>query len=405
MKKLLATGLLLAFVLVSCSRETPSPTSTTLLEVSPIPPTASPVPPTETSQPTITPTTGPTATSAPTGYGPDNFPPDVNPLTGLKVADVKLLERRPIGIKINIVPRETRPPWGLSFADIVYEYYHNDGYARYHALFYGQDAELAGPIRSARLPDEYIIRMYKNLFVYGGADSKIENRFYSTEFADRLIREGETIPCPPSPAVPLCRVEPEGYNYLLGGTSEISQYATSKKISNDRQNLNGMTFNTILPAGGKPASELYVRYSSDHYSQWKYDSASGKYLLFQDNVWDQGQGEQYAPLLDRVTNQQLGADNVVVVIVPHEYFTPPPAEIVNILLSGSGKAYAYRDGQVSEVTWNVPAVDSVLYLTLPDGTPYAFKPGNTWIHLVSLSTEIVPQADGSLRFNMNARLP
>ena len=50
-----------------------------------------------------------------------------------------------------------------------------------------------------------------------------------------------------------------------------------------------------------------------------------------------------------------------------------PARVV----SGSGPAYAFRDGMVYEVRWNIPAPDSVLYLTNPDGTPFPYKPGNT----------------------------
>ena len=50
--------------------------------------------------------------------------------------------------------RFTRRSPGLSMADIVYDYYHNDGYSRLHAIFYGQDAELVGAIRSGRLLDQ-----------------------------------------------------------------------------------------------------------------------------------------------------------------------------------------------------------------------------------------------------------
>src|SRR5512139_3990916 len=53
--------------------------------------------------PTITPTLVPSPTAIPTRhtYGPYSFPKEINPLTGLPVEDLILLERRPIVIKVT----------------------------------------------------------------------------------------------------------------------------------------------------------------------------------------------------------------------------------------------------------------------------------------------------------------
>jgi hypothetical protein len=343
-----------------------------------------------------------TVTSVPSVVGPDNFAANVNPLTGLVVADPKLLDRRPIAVKINIVPRTSnRPPWGLSFADLVYDYYHNDGYSRFHAIFYGQDAELVGPIRSGRLLDSDLIRMYQSIFAYGSADARINQRLLNAEYSDRLILEGATVTCPPSAATPLCRFDPQGYSHLLGSTAALSQYATARKVANGRQDLNGMSFSTGKPSNGAVGSQLFVRYSGDNYTRWDYDAASGKYLRFQDDVYDQGQGESYAPLLDRLNEQQISANNVIVILVPHTYFTQPPGEIVEILLSGTGDAYAFRDGQVYKVTWNRPGNNTVLYLTNADGTRYTFKPGNTWVQVIGTTSVITPKDAGVWRFDFH----
>jgi hypothetical protein len=320
------------------------------------------------------------------------------------VSDPKLLDRRPVAVKVNIVPRSTnRPPWGLSFADIVYDYYHNAGYTRFFAIFYGKDAELVGPIRSGRLLDNELVRMYQAIFAYGSADPKINSRLLNSEYSNRLFLEGQTVACPPKPATPLCRWEPSGVDLLLGSTQDLSLYITNRGVSNGRQNLNGMTFGAVAPQGGNAGAQVYNRYSGDSYSRWDYDPASGLYKRFNDNIYDQGQGEQYAPLTDRLNNQQITAANVVVLIVPHAYFVPPPGEIVEILLSGSGKAYAFRDGQVYEVTWNRPTTNSVLYLTFPDGTRYPYKAGNTWYQVVSDHTVIKQPDSGVWRFEF--RIP
>jgi hypothetical protein len=362
-------------------------------------------PPTATATPTKTPTATATPSYPPEGFGPTGFPDNVNPLTGLFVGDPDLLERRPVGVKVNIVPRtSTRPPWGLSLADIVYDFYHNDGYSRFHAIFYGQDASLAGPVRSARLPDDTLVRMYKSIFVYGGADPKINSRFLNADYASRLIVEGgRRSLCPPTQTAPLCRHDPNGFDLLLAGTNEIHAFAAMEGIDDSRQNLEGTYFNLETPEGGRPAEQVTTRYSGDSYNRWEFDASAGLYLRFQDDFFDQGEGEKYAPLLDRLNNEQVSAANVVVVMVPHEYVQPPPADIIEILLNGSGPAYAFRDGQAYEVRWTRATPESLLNLTLADGSPYAFKPGNTWFQIVGQNSIITQPEAGAWRFEF--RIP
>ncbi|HLE16252.1 MAG TPA: DUF3048 C-terminal domain-containing protein [Anaerolineales bacterium] len=365
--------------------------------------TASPVPPTSTA----TSTTVPTSTTTPTpvypeeGYGPDNFPSDVNPLTGLMVADPDILDKRPVAIKVNIVPRtSTRPPWGLAAADIVYEFYQNDGYTRFHAIYYGKEASLVGPIRSARFPDASLVPMYKSIFAYGSADARINSRLLNSEFGNRLVLEGggQSL-CPATDDEPLCRYDPNGFDFLLGGTSEIRAFAEAEGVNNSRQDLEGMSFQLQPPAGGEPATEITSRYSVDSYNRWEYDSASGKYLRLQDNVYANDIDEEFTPLTDRETGEQVSTDNVVVLMTGHSYFNRPPSEIVEIQLTGNGTAYTFRDGQVYEVQWNIPTQNDVLYLTNPDGSEFPFKPGNTWIEVIGNFSEVSQPEDGAWRFN------
>ncbi|MBE9474061.1 MAG: DUF3048 domain-containing protein, partial [Chloroflexi bacterium] len=192
MKKL-SVLLFMVFIMTACSSGGPTPTEEVANQPPKIPasqtqpkPTATTVPPTETATATFTPTATPPYPVE--GFGPDNFPMDVNPLTGLYVANRRELDKRPVALKINVVPRTgTRPPWGLSSADIVFDYYQNNGYTRFHTIFYGEDTDLAGSIRSARFPDHFLIRMYKSIFAYGSADPLINERLFGAEYSDRLV--------------------------------------------------------------------------------------------------------------------------------------------------------------------------------------------------------------------------
>jgi hypothetical protein len=404
MLKKLMIGLVLLVALVACGQDTNTPApSATLPQVdqasSTIPPSPLPASATPSPSSTATPEPTPTLTPAPVFYGPNNYPASVNPLTGLTVSDPSLLDRRPLAYKINLVPRTYyRPPWGLSFADIVYDYYHNDGYSRLHAIFYGQDAELVGAIRSGRLLDQELIRMYQSIFGYGSADEIVNSRLLNAEYSYRVFLEGQAASCPPTATTPFCRYDPANYNLLLSSTSALSEYATAHGVDNVRQNLEGMSFADVTPTGGTPGTQVFVRYSGDNYTRWDYDPASGSYLHFQDEVYDQGSGEEYSPLIDRLNNEQISAENVVVLLVRHEYLQQPPAEIVDILLSGQGKAYAFRDGQRYELTWNRPGLNTPLFLTYPDGTAWSFKPGQTWFQVVGTSSLISQEGDSGWRF-------
>lgn len=390
--------------------------SFTANQVEPIVQVVSPMPPTPTTAAPITDKTGLAPASATpelaaqaatpvaemivqpaaAAYGPTGFPAGVDPLTGVTVADATTLERRPVAVKIQLFPRGGRPPYGISAADIVYDYYQNFGMTRLHAIFYGNNAEKVGPIRSARLLDIDLIHMYKTVFAFGSAEQRTYSKLFNQEFANRLVVEGGAN-CPP-----LCREDPNGANSLVANTKELGNYVQTRGADNVRQNLDGMSFNPALPANGTPLGQLFVRFSISAYTHWDYDANSGRYLRFQDiqEATDLA-SEAYEPLVDRTTNQQIAADNVVVLIAPHQFVfgtKPGPSEVVEINLTGSGPAYALRDGQVYEVVWNRAAKENLITLTFPDGTVYPFKPGATWFEVVGKSTKIDNQTTGILRF-------
>ncbi|MDD5467369.1 MAG: DUF3048 domain-containing protein [Anaerolineales bacterium] len=390
MKKLFALSLSLALLASSCSMSSllaPQATPTEL-------PTATAAP-SDTPAPTDTPspTPEPSPTTAPIDYGPSNFPPEVNPLTGLPVSDPSRLERRPLSVKIQLFPRADRPPMSLALADVVFDYYQNNGLTRFNALFLGNDSEQVGPVRSGRLLDAAIIRMYKAVFAFGGADKRILNKLFAEDFSDRLVVEGANN-CPP-----MCRVDPNGFNFLVTNTLELGKCVVSKGVSNGRQNLDGMKFQSQTPPNDRLGLRIFTRYSISSYNRWDFDSTIGRYLRFQDTQEDQGAGEAYAPLTDRITNSQIAADNVVVVFAPHAYaYKSGNSEIIDIQLTGSGDAIAFRDGFAYDVKWSRPAPDAVLTLTNLDGSPYAYKPGITWYQMLGVSSTKETQEGGIWRF-------
>ncbi len=372
----------------------------------PAAPTATPLPPTETMvlatqtpvptatpEPTETPTLEPTPSYPPEGLGPANFPTDVNPLTGLAVSDPQILNRRPVLIKIQNLPRKDRPQYGVSFADWVYEYYTEFGSTRFAALYYGQDAEQIMPIRSARFIDVNLIRMYKPIFIFGSAYEAVWMRLVNSEFANQLVLENSNS-CPS-----ICRFDPNGLNYLSANTKELQKYLSANAIDNSKQNLDGLFFRVQPPDFGKSASQVFARFSGAIYNRWDYDPGTGKYLRFSDAEDDvERKNEVYAPLTDAITGKQIAMDNLVILTVRHEEVDPrPETEVLDLSLLGTGKAYVARDGQIFEVNWQRLSENQVLTLVSPDGTLFPMKPGNTWVEVMSLNTK-VEQLDNAWRF-------
>src|SRR5512135_3084021 len=88
----------------------------------------------------------PAATQAPIRAAATSFAPEVNPLTGLRVADASLLKVPALLVSISHFPAAARPQSGLSFAPFVYEFYITEGATRFLAVYYGQFPAVEMPV-------------------------------------------------------------------------------------------------------------------------------------------------------------------------------------------------------------------------------------------------------------------
>jgi hypothetical protein len=385
-----------SFFLAACNLQTTTP----------IPGVKSPTPfqpaPSQPTSPTIAPDeeTVATAELSEINKAPD-FPADINPLTGLRVDDISVLDRRPVAVKISNYPRSIRPQWGLSLADIVYEYYHNNDLTRFYAIFYSQDAPLAGPIRSGRIFDSYLTTMYESILTFASADSRVLERLNGEHPIWQLVPLLEGSNCPPRP---VCRFEPGTRNYLLASTEAVRDYSLGIGGNNRRPNLQGMVFGTDIPPGGDAVNEIYLYYSYSAYAYWQYDPESGRYLRFQDTQEDfLVGGERYRALTDRLNGRQVAADNVVVLYVPHFHFfyqagsdILPEIEVVDMDFSGHAPAFLFRDGHAYALEWVIEE-GSVLYLIDANGDRFPLKPGTTWFQVMNEENRLI-QAEDFWRF-------
>jgi hypothetical protein len=88
--------------------------------------------------------------------------------------------------------------------------------------------------------------------------------------------------------------------------------------------------------------------------------------------------------VDDLTGEQLAADNVVVISVPHEYYVKTlTTEIYKIHLVGQGNGYVFRDGFAFPIIWSRPDDGGILNLFTLDGEYFPLKPGETWYQVIS----------------------
>src|SRR5215216_1676040 len=85
-------------------------------------------------------TASPQPRFSPITYGPEleDFPANVNPLTGLEVSDPSLLKLPAVLMSISNMPFTARPQAGPGFASWVYELYIGEGATRFMNIFYGE---------------------------------------------------------------------------------------------------------------------------------------------------------------------------------------------------------------------------------------------------------------------------
>ena len=209
----------------------------------------------------------------------------------------------------------------------------------------------------------------------------------------------------PDNCPPLCRIGPTSdYNTLFADTSKLNDYITTRWEKISRQDLSGLSFNTIAPFTPLAGTTISTRYTFVSYNRWDFDPASNRYLRFEESQ-DEQQGQQaYLPLIDSLTEKQLAADNVVVLLIPHKYeVNTATTEMVSMNFIGKGRAYAFREGKIYPVQWERAAPEALLSLVNLDGSPYRLKPGNTWFEVIGTTSDVEQQLNGSWSFGF--RIP
>lgn len=344
---------------------TPTPTKTptaaapAVAQVAPTD-TATPIPLVATDTPVSEP---PTATPQ---------PGNIAPFTGLPVDDPARLQRRPIFVCINNDPVGRAAHWGLSQADLVYEYT-VDGFTltRITAMYQSQDAARIGPVRSARYPNVWMIGSYDGaLACSGGSDAirYILKNEVGFPYLDADIDD-------PSNTVYFQNLGTDYRTRLQISTDGVRRWlaATNNEIAWNRP---GFEFDNNPPgsdAGG--ANTINIPYPGGNSVQWQYDASAGGYTRVQG-------GQQQ---VDPATGKAILAQNVILVGAVHQLTDIVEDSLgtkgVNIELWGFGDLRVFRDGKVYEGTWRAESGVPPRWIG-PGEVVIKLHPGQSWIQVV-----------------------
>lgn len=305
----------------------------------------------------------------------------------------------PLGVMIEN-HLESRPQSGLSSADIVYEAIAEGGITRFLAIYYCQDAEVVGPVRSARTYFLDFISEYGPSPLYahvGGANT-------------------------PGPANALGQINDYGWaNYndlnqfsigfpvfirdydrlgrtvatehtVYSSTTKLWDYAAKERgITNKNEdgeswdeNFTPYSFKEDQASSARPASQR-ISYNfwegyGDYSVDWVYDNKTNSYGRING-------GEVHTDLNNK---KQVAAKNVVVLFMRESRANDGYEGNLHMLYGtkGTGKAKVFMDGEEIDATWSKKNRTSHLSLKDQRGQDIEFNPGLIWFSVVSPDTEI-----------------
>lgn len=281
------------------------------------------------------------------------------------------LARRPLAIKISNAPALVRPQAGLNQADLVFEHLAEGGFTRFTAVFYTHNVEKVGSIRSARLIDLEIPKMYDAAFAYSGSAGPVRLRLQDSEFYERIISPDfahggfERIPMQGVPTTHTLFTNMYNLRYILG----LREQDTSPTFANY------MTFRDDSIVPGSPATRIELWYDATN-ATWFY--SNGRYLRWTD-------GTKH---LDANTGAQLSFKNIVVVAANHvdtdifEDTNGHPS--IEIQLWGTGPVSIFRDGQRFDGIWKREHPNHMITFYDNNEMPLPLAPGNTFFQIVPL---------------------
>jgi hypothetical protein len=258
---------------------------------------------------------------------------------------------------------DARPQTGLDHADVVYEALVEGGITRLLAVFLTQDADVVGPVRSAR---HYFVR-------------------WASEYGAPLVHIGAS---------------PQGFAALAASPiadldsrttwRDSSRYSPHNAYTSTESSLNALRRPPIgsfgglhfkvdeKPTHGSEAPDIKIVYNGAYSVVWAYDAEHNSYLRSVNGRPDQ----------DRASGEQLHFTNLLVLRMQSYQIADDELGRLDFSQTGSGKLSAFLDGVEVDGRWSRSSLTGVTRYLDDDGRPLELNSGNSWIQVVPLGAQV-----------------
>jgi hypothetical protein len=292
-------------------------------------------------------------------------PPPECPLTGEPAPHGTVPDRPALAVKIENYP-DARPQAGLQSADIVYEEPVEGGITRFVTVYQCDDETRVGPVRSVRTTDPDVLAQFgvPVLAYSGGAPNVI-----------RVVEDAELVALDETSGGQAferdtSRVAPHN---LYAGTKALYHAARSKEQAPEPV----FSYAEELDGGSRRATSVHLPFSPTYADVWWTWNRKA-------DAWLRAHGDE--PHLAE-EGGPVSATNVLVQVV--DVVVGPRGGISpHLELTGSGKAYLFRDGRVTVGHWERPRLGDVTRFVAKDGREMLLAPGRTWVELFPSSLPV-----------------
>ncbi len=291
-----------------------------------------------------------------------------NTLSGRQV-DPSINTRPVLGVMIEN-STDARPQSGLNDAGVVFEAVAEGGITRFLALFQDKNPPYLGPVRSVRpYYIQWAMGFDAGIAHVGGSPEALQNmKDWKAKDLDQFTN-GAYFHRITSRAAP--------HNVY---TSMDQLFDLSNKKGYSSSTFTGFPRKTAAPSKTPTAKTIDFTISGSAFNvHYDYDAANNRYMRSEGgaphNVVDEkGTATQLAPdvVVALVMAQGLNADGI------HTTYAS----------LGSGHAYVFQDGTVTEGTWKKNSQNEQLTIVDDAGKPIKLNPGQTWLTAVADTSRV-----------------
>jgi len=297
-----------------------------------------------------------------------------SPLTGVQVNP--LLAKRPVTAIMIENSDEARPQSGLQDAGVVYEAIAEAGITRFMALFQEATPQYIGPVRSLRpYYIDFAASFQASIVHVGGSPDAL------SEVQDGSFRNLDQFYNGSSFTRIGARDAPHNVYTSFNQLDQLNQskgYITSQFTPWPRK------ADSKLKVPTAKSIDLAIS-SDDFHVHYDYDPASNSYA----------RSEGGTPHLDLVsasdtTGVQLKPKVVIALVVPQSLgaLDASGAYYTDYADTGSGAAYVFQDGGVTQGTWTKASTSDQFQFTDAAGHALKLNAGQTWISLVGNTGQV-----------------